>query len=88
MGHAVHIHSREQYVEALRILNHVEGTWRGIGPPSAPVLLLTEAQYKALLEAGVVSANDKEVGSRGEKATAKKGKLLKRPLPRCGAATR
>lgn len=74
MGHAVHIHSREQYIEALRVLNNVEGTWQGIGPSSAPVLLLTDAQYTALLKAGVVSANDKEVKTRGKKAPAKKTK--------------
>ena len=72
MGHAVHIHSKEQYVQALRVLNKVPGTWRGIGPSSDPVLLLTEAQYKALLEAGVLSANAKEVVGGGKKANAKK----------------
>jgi hypothetical protein len=74
MGHAVHIHSREQYIQALRVLDKVAGTWQGIGPSSAPVLLLTDAQYNALVEAGVVSANDKEVQGRGKKAPAKKTK--------------
>jgi hypothetical protein len=77
MGRALHIRSQEQYIQALRVLNKVEGTWRGIGPSSAPVLLLTDAQYQALLEAGVVPANDKndkEVQGRGKKATAKKAK--------------
>jgi hypothetical protein len=74
MGHAVHIHSREQYIEALRVLDNVAGTWQGIGPSSAPVLLLTDAQYNALVEAGVVSSNDMEVKPRGKKANAKKRK--------------
>jgi hypothetical protein len=74
MGHAVHIHSQEQYIDALRVLDDVGGTWQGIGTSSDPVLLLTDAQYKALLEAGVVPANDKEVKSRGKKAPAKKAK--------------
>jgi hypothetical protein len=74
MGHAVRIHSREQYIRALRVLNNVAGTWQGIGPSSAPVLLLTDPQYQALVEAGVVSANDKEVKGRGKKAPAKKSK--------------
>jgi hypothetical protein len=74
MGHAVHIQSREQYSDALRVLDTVAGTWQGIGPSSAPVLLLTDAQYKALVDAGVVSSNDKEVKPRGKKATAKKRK--------------
>jgi hypothetical protein len=74
MGHAVHIHSREQHVEALRVLDKVGGTWQGIGTSSDPVLLLTEAQYNALVEAGVLPPNDKEVKTRGKKATAKKTK--------------
>ncbi len=74
MGHAVHIHSQEQYIQALRVLDKVGGTWRGIGTSSAPVLLLTEGQYKALLEAGVVPSNDREVKVRGKKAPAKKTK--------------
>jgi hypothetical protein len=74
MGHAIHIRSREQYLQALRVLDKVKGTWRGIGPSSDPVLLLTEAQYKALLKAGVVLSNDKKVQPRGKKAVAKKTK--------------
>jgi len=74
MGHAVHIHSKEQYVQAGRVLDHVGGTWQGIGASSKPVLLLTGAQFKALVKAGVVPANDREVMHRGKKATAKKTK--------------
>jgi len=74
MGHAVHIRSKEQYIQALRVLDHVEGTWQGIGPSSAPVLLLTDAQYTALVKAGVVPEKDKEVKARGKKATTKKTK--------------
>jgi hypothetical protein len=74
MGHAVHIESQEQYIAALRVLNKVAGTWQGVGPSSEPVLLLTEAQYQALVEAGVVSANDREVIASGKKAPAKKAK--------------
>jgi hypothetical protein len=72
MGRAVHIHSKEQYIQALGVLDKLPGTWQGIGPSSAPVLLLTDAQYNALLEAGVIRSNDKEVPRRGKKATAKK----------------
>jgi hypothetical protein len=74
MGHAVHIHSKEQYIQALRVLDQVVGTWQGIGPSSAPVLLLTDAQFNALVEAGVVPANDKEVKARAKKGPNKKAK--------------
>ena len=74
MGHALHIQIQEQYIRALGVLNYLEGTWRGIGTSAAPILLLTDAQYNALVEAGVVMSNDKEVKSRGKKATAKKTK--------------
>jgi hypothetical protein len=73
MGHAIRIHSDEQYIQAMRVLDKVGGTWQGVGPSSAPVLLLTDAQYRALLKAGVVSSNDK-VNARGKKASAKKNK--------------
>jgi hypothetical protein len=71
MVHRVHIKSREQYVEALRVLNTVPGTWSAIGPSSAPVFLLPDAHYNALLLAGVVSSQDKEVNGGGKKATGK-----------------
>jgi hypothetical protein len=74
MGHAVHIHSKEQYIEAIRVLDGVKGTWQGIGPSSAPVLLLTDEQYNALVEAGVVPSNDKVVKARGKKPPTKKPK--------------
>ncbi len=74
MGHAVHIRSKEQYIQAIRVLDKVAGTWQGVGPSSDPVLLLTEAQFQALVTAGVVPAVDKEVKARGKKATAKKTK--------------
>lgn len=74
MGHALHIRSKEQFIEALRVLDHVQGTWQGIGTSEAPILLLTDAQYNALVEAGVVPAKDKEVKARGKKATSKKTK--------------
>ncbi len=74
MGHVVHIQSNEQYIQALRVLNKVSGTWQAVGTSEYPVLLLTEGQYSALVEAGVVSANDKEVKANGKKAPAKKTK--------------
>jgi hypothetical protein len=74
MGHAVHIRNKEQYIQALRVLDKQPVTWREIGTFDAPVLLLTEGQYQALVKAGVVSANDKEVKRRGKKATSKKAK--------------
>jgi hypothetical protein len=74
MGHAVHIRSKEQYIQALEVLDKVGGTWHGVGTSSDPVMLLTDAQYNALLEAGVVPANDREVKTRGKKTTAKRTK--------------
>ena len=84
MGHIVRIRSKEQYIAALGVLDYVEGTWHARGPASDPVLLLTDKQFNALVEAGVVRANDKEVQpgrnnskgvkTRGKKATGKKAK--------------
>jgi hypothetical protein len=72
MGHAVHIQSREKRIQALRVLDKVGGTWQGIGTSDDPIYLLTDTQYNALVEAGVISANDKEVKARGKKTPAKK----------------
>ena len=74
MAHAVRIQSQEQYIQALGVLNKLAGTWQGIGPSSDPVLLLTDAHYNALIQAGVIATNDKKVKSRGQKTTAKKTK--------------
>jgi hypothetical protein len=74
MGHAIRIRSKEQYIAALRVLNYMEGTWQGMGPASDPVLLVTDAQYEALVQAGVVPSKDKEVRPHGKKATAPKTK--------------
>jgi len=72
MGHVVHIHSDQQYLQALGVRDKIGGTWQGIGTSAAPVLLLTEAQYTALVEAGVVPSNGEEAKTRGKKAAAKK----------------
>jgi len=74
MGHAVRIRGKEQQIKALRVLDKVGGTWQGIGTSSDPVYLLTDALYNALVQAGVIPANDKEVKARGQKAVAKRTK--------------
>lgn len=74
MGHVVPIHSDEQFIQAMRVLDKLGTTWQVVGPAPTPRLLLTETQYNALVEAGVIPANDKEVKGRGKKATAKKTK--------------
>jgi hypothetical protein len=72
MGHAIRIQSKEQYIAAVRVLDKLPGWWHARGPSTAPVLLLTDDQYNALVEAGVIPAKDKEVKVRGKKAPSKK----------------
>ena len=74
MGHAVHIRSKQKRIQALGVLDKVGGTWRGIGTSDDPIYLLTDAQYNALVEAGVIPTNDTEVQGRGKKSPAKKAK--------------
>ena len=74
MGHVVHIQNREHFIEALEVLDELPGMWHARGNPSAPILLVTDAHYQALVAAGIVPANGKEAKSRGKKATAKKAK--------------
>jgi hypothetical protein len=51
---AVPITSREQYIKAFEVLDRVGGTFQGVGSRDR-FLLVSEAQYKALVEADVVS---------------------------------
>jgi hypothetical protein len=72
MGHIVHIQNRQQFIEALGVLNEMPGMWHARGNPSKPVLLVTDTHFKALVKAGVVSANGEEGKAGGKKASAKK----------------
>ena len=71
MAHKVHIQSKEQHLAALRVLDRVKGTWLGIGSSADPVLVVTDDQFHALVAAGVVSANGKEVKARAAKSAKK-----------------
>lgn len=74
MAHVVRIKSKEQHIDAIRVLNNVAGTWQAVGTSSDPVLLLTDTQFNALVAAGVVPTNDKEVKPNVKKATNRKAK--------------
>lgn len=74
MGRAVRIESKEQYIRALHVLDHTKGMWRGVGPSSDPVLLLTDEQFDALVAAGVVASNGKKVEARGQNRTSRRTK--------------
>jgi hypothetical protein len=68
---AVDIDSPEQYSKALAVLTEVGGTFHGVGQEKK-YLLVTEAQYAALVAAGVVKKNQKngrKERSRGPKKT-------------------
>jgi hypothetical protein len=65
---AVPITSREQYIKAIEVLTRMGGTWQGVGFEEK-FLLVSEAQYKALVEAKVVSHSDPEKDQkRGKKS--------------------
>jgi hypothetical protein len=68
---AVPITSREQYIEAIGVLTRVGGTWQGVGWEDR-YLLVSEAQYKALVEAKVVPAEDGAKGSARGKNSRKR----------------
>lgn len=74
MGYIIPIKSRQQYIDAIRVLEKLPGTWQSRGPSSAPVLLVLESHYMELVKAGVVPENGQEGKARGKKATAKKVK--------------
>jgi hypothetical protein len=58
---AVPITSDEQYEKAIEVLTRVGGTWQGVGRKER-FLLVTEAQYKALVEAKVTSSEGNKKG--------------------------
>lgn len=64
---AVEIDSPEQYSKALAVLTELGGTFHGVGGEDKPVLLVTEAQYRALVAAGVVKKDGTKERSRGKK---------------------
>ncbi len=60
--------SREQYIKAIEVLTQLGGTWQGVGFEEK-FLLVSEAQYKALVEAKVVQPNGpKQDQKRGKKS--------------------
>ena len=74
MGHIIRIESREQYIDAVRVLEKLPGMWHCRGPSSTPTLLVLDSHYAALVQAGVVAPNGKKGKAHGEKTTAKKSK--------------
>jgi hypothetical protein len=69
---AVAIESPEQYSKALDVLTQVGGTFHGVGGEKRS-LLVTEAQYQALVAAGVVKANGTKEQGRGTKKAGRHG---------------
>ena len=63
---AIAIKSPEQYKRALDVLVQVGGTFQGVGGEKR-TLLVTEAQYEAMVAAGVVIQNGTKDRSRGQK---------------------
>ena len=70
---AVPITSPEQYEKALEVLTRVGGTFQGVGQKEW-FLLVTLAQYQALVEAGVVAPQDSGKDSKRGKNARKTGK--------------
>jgi len=65
---AVPIRNREQYIKAIEVLDRVGGTWHGVGQEER-YLLVTEDQYKALVEAKVAGTDDtRKDSTRGKKS--------------------
>lgn len=69
---AIEIESREQYAKALDVLTPVGGTFHGVGGEKRS-LLVTEAQYQALITAGVVKKNGTKDRGRGKKKARRDG---------------
>lgn len=71
---AVPMTSREQYIKAIEVLDRVGGSYQGVGFEEK-YLLVSEAQYKALAEAGVVIPGDPKKDKKRGKRARKNGHL-------------
>jgi hypothetical protein len=69
---AVPITSPEQYENALEVLTRVGGTFQGVGQKER-FLLVTEAQYNALVEAKVITPDKQEKDPKHGKKSRKNG---------------
>jgi hypothetical protein len=65
---AVPITSKEQYEKAIDVLTRVGGIWQGVGQKER-FLLVSEAQYKALLEAQVITRGNAAKGRKRAKSS-------------------
>ncbi len=74
MAHVIRVKSRQQYIDAVRVLEKLPGTWHCRGPSTTPVLMVADSHYQALVQAGVISANGKRDMAHGKKKSANKGK--------------
>jgi hypothetical protein len=70
---AVPIKDREQYIKAIEVLDRVGGTWHGVGDEER-YLLVTPAQYKALVEARLVNPEDGKKDSKRGKNSRQRAK--------------
>ena len=70
---AVPITSPEQYENALEVLTRVGGTFQGVGQKER-FLLVTQAQYDALVEAKVVTPDKLERDQNHGKKSRKNGR--------------
>jgi hypothetical protein len=66
---AVEMMSKKQYRKAFKVLIEVGGTFQGVGQEKR-LLVVTNAQYKALVAAGVVKPNGIKAPGRGKKKKA------------------
>jgi hypothetical protein len=72
---AVPIKDREQYIKAIEVLTRVGGTYQGVGRTER-FLLVSEAQYQALMEAKVIPGDAKKDPGRGKKGTKRRSRRL------------
>jgi hypothetical protein len=63
---AVEIENPTQYKKAWEVLIKVGGTFHGVGQEKR-TLLVTQAQYEALVAAGVIKRKSTEARGRGQK---------------------
>jgi len=70
---AVEVENDEQYRRAWSVLTQVGGTFHGVGGEEKRSLLVTQAQYEALVAAGVVKKDRTKDRGGGQKKARRDG---------------
>lgn len=60
MGRILRMKDRQQFIDAIGVLNELPGTWHSRDDNGTVVLMVLDSHYEALASAGVLQINGKK----------------------------